>query len=475
MKTSQCYNVSVIQDKVKKTIQKFKMLQGGDTVLIGVSGGCDSMVLFHLLHELGKSLKLKFAIAHINHGLRGKNSDRDETFVRKLAQKFKVPIFVSKAAVKEKKKEENISLEEAARFARYDFFEKVAEQYGAQKVALAHTLDDQAETVLMRIIQGTGLQGLQAIRPKRKLNGAYLIRPLIEVSRDEVRQFAKQKNICFREDESNQSLRFVRNRIRLKLIPFIQRMFNPQVKKALARLPYLLDVDLSYLEQTAEIFFDDLAEHKRKGEIFLPKKSFLELGPSIQYRLMNRALKSISGAELYFDHWNNFLGLLLTEKRFRFQLPKNVIVYVDSKGILMKQNGSEQFSFEYSLRLGDSLYIPEIDKTIKCEVIDGHPKLVHKSNKSFEWVDLEKLSFPLLVRNRTAGDRFRPLGQAQALKLKGFLINQHVAVSERNHLPIVLSDKKIVWVGGIAIGDESKVTQKTRQIARLSLEPGNRI
>src|SRR3989338_5434044 len=160
---------AMIQEQFLRTIQKFRMIEKGETVFVAVSGGLDSAKLLHLLLELRDSWKLKLGILHVNHKLRGKASDQDEAFVKKLAHRFKVPCYVTQVDVEGKAKKERVSLEEGARNARYQFFEKTARTKGAQKIVLAHTMDDQAETVLMRLITGTGLQGLQAIRPKRKL------------------------------------------------------------------------------------------------------------------------------------------------------------------------------------------------------------------------------------------------------------------------------------------------------------------
>ncbi|MBI4358702.1 MAG: tRNA lysidine(34) synthetase TilS [Candidatus Omnitrophica bacterium] len=510
------------------------MIEKGDSLLVAVSGGCDSTTLLHLLLELKASWKLKLAILHVNHKLRGKASVRDEQFVRALARRVRIPIFVARVEVKQKAKEEKISLEEAAREARYRFFEEMAQAKRANKIVLAHTQDDQAETVLMRIITGTGLQGLQAIRPKRKLNegsgsfrpltlasfiklcdwkiheagiglpignptrtvkvrwdeasgtpyknspmpqlnGAYVVRPLIEVPRAEIREFARANRIRFREDAMNRSLQFLRNRIRLKLLPFLERSFNPQVKKALARLPHLLDVDLAFLEETAELVYKRLAHREHAREISFPKQSFLQLKPSIQYRLMNCAVRALAQAELDFEHWNMFLGALTIGRRFQLQFPKNLLVSVSRDAICIRRRKRPSAFFSYALSLGESVYIPEIDATVSCELLNGKVKVVRKRDPSFDVFDGRELSFPLTVRSRKPGDRFQPLGQARPFKLKEFLINRHIPQEEKDRLPIVLSGSDIVWVGGVAMGDAFKVNPKTRQFVRLALASGNQI
>ena len=448
------------------------MIEKGETLFVAVSGGCDSTVLLHLLLDLVPSWKLKLAVLHINHQLRGTASDQDEAFVRTLAKKNKIPFFTTKVPVKEVAREQKMSLEEAARTVRYEFFERMVKTKEAQKLVLAHTLDDQAETVLMRIMNGTGLQGLQAIRPKRKLGGAYLIRPLIEVSRLEIRAFAKENHIKFREDKSNRSLRFVRNKIRLKLIPFMEQAFNPQVKKALARLPHLLDVDLSFLDETAETFYRKLAVEEGGKQISFLKQPFFQLKPSIQYRLISTALQKLGNAELDFDHWNQFLGLLITKPRFNFQFPKGLIAAVLPDYLKIKSAKQTPVSFFYSLKLGQSIYSPELDVTISCEKLSEKLNVFRKTEKNFEIVDGRLLQFPLIIQNRKAGDRIQPLGQQKTVKLKGLLINKRIPVEQRDYLPIIFSDRQIVWVAGVAMSDRFKVTPETKQFVRLSLKPG---
>jgi tRNA(Ile)-lysidine synthase len=450
-----------------KTIQKFRMIEKGETVFVAVSGGCDSTCLLYLLNEIRAEWKLKIGILHVNHQLRGKDSVRDEQFVRAMGRKFKIPVFVERVNVKRKMKEGNVSLEEAARMLRYDFFERTAKAKRVDKIATAHTQDDQAETVLMRIISGTGLQGLQAIRPKRKLNGCFLVRPMIEISRKDIEQFATEKKIKFRTDESNRSTEFPRNRIRLKLLPEIERSFNPQVKKALARLPYLLDVDLAFLEESAELFYRKFATAKHKHQILFPKRPFLQLRPSMQYRLLGRALRTLEAGELDFEHWNDFLKRVATEKRFKLQFPKGTVVSVSSNEIQLQRGKLEPGEFSYLLREGEELYIPEIKKTFACEILDKKPRLIKKLKKNYDLFDADKLTFPLVVRSRKPGDRFQPLGQKTPFKLKDFLINKKIASEERNRLALIFSDNILMCVADVAMSEAFKVEEKTKKIIKI--------
>lgn len=461
-----------VEDQLIKTIRKFRMIEKGETVFVAVSGGRDSVTLLHLIHKLGLVWKLRLGILHVNHGLRGKASDADEAFVRGLAKRLAIPIFVDRVNVAEKAKSEGLSLEHAGREARYHFFEKMAEAKHAHKIVLGHTQDDQAETVLMRIIGGTGLQGLQAIRPKRRLNGAYLVRPLLEIPRADISAYAKEHALAYREDASNRSLKFLRNRIRLKLLPVLAKSFNPQIKRTLARLPHLLDVDLTFLEETSALFYRRLTVQKNENEIVFPKRSFLRLSPSVQYRLLGRAMRSLAEADLDFDHWNSFLELLQTERHFQFQLPRKLLASVSGASIRIRRRLPAALPFSYSVSPGDRLYLPEIDVTVSCDEAASRPNLVRKSDRSFELLDGGKLSFPLQIRNRKPGDRFQPLGQSKPLKLKGFLMNKRIPLEDRDRLPLVFSTGVLACVGGVAVSEAFKVSVPTQRFVRLSFKKG---
>lgn len=463
--------MTTIRDQFLKTIHKFRMIEQGETIFVGVSGGADSTTLLYLLNGLKSAWKLNLGVIHINHGLRGNASKQDELFVRTLARRFKLPFFRGRAPVKQKAKKESLSIEEAAHDLRYQFFEKIAKAKRA-KIALAHSEDDQAETVLMRLLTGTGLQGLGAIRPKLKRNGIIFIRPLIELSRADIRAFAKENSIFYREDQSNLSTRFLRNRIRLKLIPELERSFNPRVKKALARLPHLLDFDLAFLEKTAETVYKRLAR-ERENEIFFPRKSFLKLGPSMQYRLLGRAVRVLAKTEIFFEHWNEFLDHFSTKRRFTLQFPKKLLITVSPEAVRIQKPRKSARRFSYTLPLNGPLYIPEINTTLSCELVRKRPRTVRKTDKNFEWFDLDKLSFPLRVRNRKPGDRFQPLGQTGPLKLKGFLISRRIPAQERDGLPLLVSNNKIIWVAGVALGESFKVVPRTKRFLRLSMQAGN--
>jgi len=274
----------MILDKVRKTIKKYHLIKKGEKILVAVSGGPDSVALLYLLNHLKKELDLKLHIAHLDHKLR-KDSYKDKEFVENLAKKLKIPITTEEVEVKRLAKKG--SIEEVARNIRLNFLFKVAQKIKADKIALGHNLNDQAETVLMRLLRGSGLYGLAGILPQKEISGFKIIRPLIEISRREIEAFIKRKKIKPCSDITNFKDIYFRNKIRNRLIPFLEKNYNKNIKELLAHTAEIVGADYDYLMRRAEGFLP------KKGNKLALKK-FLKLHPALQriiLRLMIRRLK----------------------------------------------------------------------------------------------------------------------------------------------------------------------------------------
>lgn len=316
-----------LHSRFEKNLQLSKLLLPGDKILIACSGGPDSVALFHLLRLMIPTWKLKLAVLHYDHGWRGADSKKDAQFVQKLCRKFKIPFRLGKLSVEKRKSlaKQKFSLEEAARKARYGFFLKQAGASGISKIATAHTRDDQAETVLMRLIQGTGITGLCGIRPsihlKKKVR---IIRPLLDFSKKEIHPFLKENGFSFREDKSNLSERFLRNKIRTRLMPFLERDFNPKVIQALARVPLILQEEVDILEDLQSKAWKKVLKRNTGKKIYLDRLQFCQFAPALQFRILEKALKKVdSQSGLNYDAWAS-LRHSFTLKRYRHSLKKEV-------------------------------------------------------------------------------------------------------------------------------------------------------
>jgi len=309
----------MIITKVKNTVKNHRLIQKGDKILIGVSGGPDSVALLHILISLSKKLKFSLYIAHLDHMLR-KDSVKDAEFVKKLSKKLKIPLALGRINVKALSK--NASIEETARNARYDFFFKIAKKNKTNKIALAHNLDDQAETVLMRILRGAGLSGMSGILPKRIISKYEIIRPLLEVKRSEIESYLKVNKIKSRQDRSNFKDIYFRNKIRHNLLPLLENNYSPNIKELLANLAENSASDYQFLElASTKMMKGD------KTKFSLRKLS--KLHTSMQRMLFRRAISNLQGntRRISFQHIREIEDLILNRPQNSIvDLPKGISV-----------------------------------------------------------------------------------------------------------------------------------------------------
>ena len=281
-----------LTDRVKLTIQKYRLLKKGDCVVVALSGGPDSVSLLYLLNSLKKDFCLKLICAHLNHMLRGKDSQDDLLFAQKLSEKFKIPFFYEEIDVRKLKI--NSSLEETARKIRQDFLFRVANEAGADKIAAGHTKDDQAETVLMRLLRGAGLYGLASILPKRKISKYMFIRPLIEATKNEILGYLSAKFIPYRVDKTNKQDIYFRNRIRRRLIPELKK-YNKNIVDVLSHTAESVSLDYEFMRKEAEGCFKKIKSLKNCKEINIKIKDILRLHPALRRMVLRLSIEKLKG------------------------------------------------------------------------------------------------------------------------------------------------------------------------------------
>ena len=309
----------MILTRVNNTIKNYRLIQKNDKILIGVSGGPDSVALLHILNSLSSKLKFSLYIAHLDHMLR-KDAIKDVEFVKKLSRALKIPLAIGRVNVKILAK--NTSIEEAARNARFEFFFRIARKIKANKIALAHNLDDQAETVLMRILRGTGLSGMSGILPKRKISGYEIIRPLLEVKRSEIESYLRDNRIKARQDRTNLKDIYFRNKIRNNLLPLLENHYSPNVKELLANLAENSASDYRFLELMAAKVMKGT-----KTKFNLKKLSKLHI--SMQRMLFRMAISNLQGntRRITFQHIREIEDLILSRPQNSIvDLPKGISV-----------------------------------------------------------------------------------------------------------------------------------------------------
>ncbi|MFA5389422.1 MAG: tRNA lysidine(34) synthetase TilS [Candidatus Omnitrophota bacterium] len=325
-------------DKIKSTIKRYGMLRKGDRVLAGVSGGPDSIVLLHILCGLKEEYSLTIVMAHLDHKFRGEESAADRMFCEELAKKYNVDIAWEEIDVPKIAKEKGISAEEAARFERYDFFKRAAKERGIDKIAVGHTRDDQAETVLMRMMRGAGMKGLGGISPVKEMPGFTIIRPLMEVSRKEIEGFIAENGLKSRKDSSNDKTIFTRNKVRLELIPLLEKDFNPNIKEVLANMAENLQEENDFLDRYSRRKFKSVSKMKH-GAIAIDIRKFKKLPGAVRKRLLRLGLEEVKGdtRRFTYQHWKE-LEELIYERPVNsiVDLPGGIIASKDRLNIILK-------------------------------------------------------------------------------------------------------------------------------------------
>ena len=281
----------MLEEKVRKTIREYNLIEKNDSIVVGVAGGPDSMTLLSILLKLKEEFNLKIYVAHVNHMLR-ENAIKDEEYVKEFCEKNNIEMFIKKANISEIAKKEKIGFEEAGRNARYNFFEEILKNTESNKIAIAHNLNDKVETIIMNTLRGSGVSGLKGIEPKRKK----YIRPLIEIERHEIEKYCIENEINPRHDESNDDNTYTRNKIRNIIIPYIRNEFNPNIIKTLNRLSEIIKEEDEYVQSKTEKIFKEILLTNEKNKIELDPRKFNDQEKVIQKNLILLAIKKVKGS-----------------------------------------------------------------------------------------------------------------------------------------------------------------------------------
>lgn len=454
---------------VKDTIKRHGLLDKGDTVVVSVSGGPDSTALLFALDGLKSGYGLKLHVAHLDHMFRAPEETlADREYVSKLARRLKLPLIYKRIDVPAFAKESGLSLEEAAREKRYEFLLKAARDAGAKKIALGHTLDDQAETVLMRLIRGSGLGGLRGIPPKRRLDGTFIIRPLIESWRKDVESYLAGMKITARRDATNLMQKFLRNRIRHELMVLLEK-YNPNIKEALARSAQNFSYDYEVLSDAVGKSFGKCARSKG-GSVFIDIKQLKSKPAGLRRGILRKAIESVRGSlrDIDHSHIEDIEGLMASAKG-AIDLPGKARAAKSGNTLIFSMAGREQTAPRVfrELPVPGSAAVPELKLKFEAKHVKSRGASAGKS-KAAEYLDLDSIKGPLHVRTWERGDRFRPLGMSKGKKLQDFFTDRKVPRAERASVPLLVCGKDIIWVCGMRLSDEVKVLPGTKRILKVS-------
>jgi tRNA(Ile)-lysidine synthase len=453
--------------KVNKTIEKYNLLEKGERVVVALSGGPDSTALLAVLAPIAKALDLSLIVAHFNHGLRGPESDEDEKFSRDLSEKMGL-VFVS-GKMKQKKGKKGVSPEDFYRRQRYDFLNKISEDYQAQKIALGHNIQDQAETVLLNILRGSGLEGLKGILPMR--DGRF-IRPLIEISRGEIISFLNETGIPYRQDSSNKNKRYLRNQIRFELIPYLKEKFNPKIEKNLAQMAEILRPEDEFIRQHVAHALKSPFIQRQEDRILFKIAYINKLPLAIRWRLIKTILESLNPAKngFSFIHIKSLDNLMQKcESGKKVILPFRIEARCEYDDLILerKKVGSKQTEYEYTINIPGSVYVKERRLTIHSEL--ATKEHINFSRKNEFYLDLDKIQQPVIIRNRRDGDWFQPLGMQGRQKIKTLFIDHKIPRCERNEIMLFVDHLSVILIENMHLNDRVKITAETKNVLKLNI------
>lgn len=460
-------NKSDLPAIVRTTVADHKMIESGSGVIVGLSGGPDSVVLIHVLHHLSADGDFWIAAAHLDHGLRPE-SPFDAACAVEITEKLGIPIRVRKADVRALAKSQGISVEEAGRRIRYSFFEETRIALGASAIATAHHADDQIETFLLRIFRGSSLQGLGGIPPVRER----IIRPLARVTRKEILRYATEHNLEYRTDDTNLDLGTDRNFIRNRLIPIIEERF-PGFRNPIGRTVELIRQEEQFLNDLASELATASISRDRDG-LIVSVLGLRAASSVLASRVLLLALYEVSGPEVRWGriHVESALALLhASNPSARITLPNRIelIRDYDKLRIRVKTPGETSPPLDMIVFGPCSVEIPKTRMVLLFRAFEVQYEPELPKEPTTEWFDADRLPFPLRVRNPLPGDRIRPLGMQGSRKVKKVLIDAKIPVDVRKTLPLVLRGDEIVWVPGIRRSRTASIKPSTRRVLEMKL------
>ena len=458
-----------IKKRFLKFIKEKNIVKSGDKILVGLSGGPDSVCMLSLLCSIREEEKIEVAAAHINHMLRGEEANKDEEYSKRLCEELGVRFFSRRIDINKYALETGKSSELAGREARYNFFNEIINKINFNKIATAHNANDQAETILMRIMRGTGLEGLGGIPVERE--GKY-IRPILFMKREEVEQYCKENNLTPHIDATNLERIYSRNKVRLDILPYMKNNFNPNVVETINRMALLLQEDNNFIEEEVNKVYKNNCTEKDNSIVI--NKILFEKHNSIVTRVIRKALFTInkSNYDMEMKNIEDIIELRNLGTNKKVDLPKGIYAENVYGDIIIKKREvvENRVSNELILDKKDILHNEVIfDEYIINFQVNNNKDIKQENNELIKSFDYDKIN-SVTIRFRKDGDRITPLGMKGSKKLKDIFIDMKIPQEKRNKIPLIQFDDDISWIIGVKMSDKFKITKETKKILRISVK-----
>lgn len=446
-------------DKAVETIEKYHMIKNGDSIVIGLSGGADSCALTLLLSKLADKYALKLTAVHINHGIRGEEADSDERFAEGLCRRLGVDFMPFHCDIPAEAKKRGLGEEETGRIIRYEKFRETALKTGADSIAVAHNLNDIAETLMMNLCRGAGMKGMGGISPV----SGNIIRPLLYCSRKEIEEYCAENGIDYRTDSTNLQNDYTRNKIRNLLLPWLKENINPSADMNMAKTASILREEEEFMERLADKAFRECLLKAENGRIILDAEKLKAMDRVIIKRVLRNAIGKAKGdpRNIGMTHTENAEEILYGQTGKKISLPGNIGA-VKGYGTLeiYKKRNDAKAGYCYELSVGEKIYIPEMDRfVLLSEKQEDFPNSC--SNIYTKKIDYDKIKDRIVLRTRQAGDILTIKGGKK--KLKDIFIDDKIPAQERDRFPLIAEGNSIIAAGD-RLGYEYYVSGRTKKI-----------
>lgn len=450
-------------EKIKQFINANNLISKGDKIVIGVSGGPDSLCLLHILNEIKQEYEVNLVVAHVNHNLR-EEAKFEADFVEKFSNNLGLEFYLANVNIEELSKEKKKSCEEVAREYRYNFFNEIVKKTNATKIAVAHNLNDNAETILMHIIRGSGIEGVKGISVKNN----NIIRPLLSTTRDAIEKYCIDNNLTPMIDKTNFETIYTRNKVRNKIIPMLSEI-NPDVLSSITRLGNILSEEDEFISDYIDKIYNDIKIEEKCTKI--SKSKFIKLHKGLQRRILRKAICEFKGdlIDISYKSLENAISSILTSKNGNIIKIANgikILVNYDILEFIEKIEKSNEF--EYELNIPGETYIKELDILVNAEIKNANEveDFIKSPNKKF--FDIEKTGKKLYVRNRRFGDYILLNGLNGTKKLKDFFSDLKIPTQKRDEIPILVNEKDIIWIMGFRTSKKFLKDKNTKEVIILN-------
>lgn len=453
-----------LYQKIEDFLLKELSVETNSKILLAVSGGVDSVVMLDIFYNLRLKNDYELFIVHYNHKIRD-NSDLDEKLVRQLAETYNLPIHTTKGKVKEFAKNNLYSIEHAARILRYRFFDQTSKSLKISIVATAHTANDSAETFLLNLIRGTGLTGLSGIPKQRILaKKVKIIRPIINIKKDELLKYAKMRKLIWREDETNSMTKYTRNKIRLELIPKLENDFNPTIIDTINRTANLIYGADKFIENEINTFINSKIVKKNDNDLSLRISSLITLDKFISGEIIQNAISSyFNTLPISLDSIDRIYNLINSHIGTVYEFG-NIIALRDRYYLIFTKKDDIEYNYVIEnlgeFKIGN--YILKLSEINKKDID-------FNNNPNIEYFDKELIPTILYVKSWKQGDKFQPLGMNTDIKISDFYINNKIPLTEKKHHFLLATKTDIIWVCGMRISDKYKITENTKKFIKAEL------